>query len=107
LSRTPIWQLCIEIPIAGGPPDTVATIGHYSRVLAEWDVPKLLIYSDKGPTLKEEHAEWVRQNWRKNLTVRSLDQVPGVNVTEGTHFLQQTHPKEVAGFFREWYSSLR
>jgi haloalkane dehalogenase len=105
-SRNPIWRLAREIPIAGSPPDTTAAAARYSRIMAEWDVPKLLIYSDRGPTLKEEHAQWVRQNWHRNLTVRCLDQLPGVQVTEGTHFLQQTHPDEIAGLFRDWFGKL-
>ena len=106
-SRNPIWRLSREIPIAGSPADTVATIGHYSRVLADWDVSKLLIYSDKGPTLKEEHAQWVRENWSKNLTVHNLDDLPDAQVVEGTHFLQQTHPDLIARLFRDWYLALR
>ena len=105
-SRNPIWRLSREIPIAGSPADTVASIGHYSRVLADWGVPKLLIYSDKGPTLKEEHARWVRDNWGENLTVHNLDTLPGVEVVEGTHFLQQTHPDIIASLFRDWYLAL-
>jgi haloalkane dehalogenase len=105
-SRNPIWRLSSEIPIGGSPADVTATVDHYSRVLAEWDVPKLLIYSDKGPTLKEEHAEWVRQNWKRNLTVHNLDRMPGISVVEGTHFLQQTHPNEIAKLFREWFLKL-
>jgi haloalkane dehalogenase len=105
-SRLPIWRFSRQIPIAGEPADMTATVGQYSRVLAEWDVPKLLIYSDKGPTLKEEHAQWVRENWQNNLTVRCLDEVGGTVVTEGTHFLQQTHPKQVAAFFTEWFREL-
>lgn len=105
-SRNSIWRLSREIPIAGAPADTVATIGHYSRVLADWDVPKLLIYSDKGPTLKEEHARWVRENWGENLTVHNLDTIPGVEVVEGTHFLQQTHPDLIGQLFRDWYLAL-
>jgi haloalkane dehalogenase len=105
-SRNPIWRLVREIPIAGVPPDTTASIGYYSRVLARWDVPKLLIYSDKGPTLKQEHAQWVRENWNRNLTVCELEKT-GAHVTEGTHFLQQTHPKEISQLFRQWFAKLR
>jgi hypothetical protein len=73
----------------------------------KWDVDKLLILSNRGPTLKEEHAQWVRQNWGTNLTVRSLDAEPGANVVEGTHFLQQTHPGSVAKFFEDWFAKIR
>jgi haloalkane dehalogenase len=107
-SRYPIWRLPKEIPIRGeAPSDLIDTIDHYSHVLMKWDVPKLLIYSDHGPTLKEEHAQWVRQNWGgPKLTVRNLDAEPGANVVEGTHFLQQTHPGSVAKFFEEWYATI-
>lgn len=104
-SRYPIWGLSKEIPIADSPPDMAATVGHYSQVLTKWDVPKLLIYSDKGPTLKEEHAQWVRQNWTKNLTVENLDQ-SGIDVVEGTHFIQAVHADEVTSCFRNWFAHL-
>lgn len=95
--RVPIWRLPKDDPIAGDPPDMVATVEKYSNAMKRSNLPKLLIWSATGATLIEEHVEWLRQNFR-NLTV--------VKLSSGVHFFQESNSDEFLQAFTNWFRTI-
>jgi haloalkane dehalogenase len=96
--RVPMWRLPKDIPIENSPPDVTVTVQRYTDALKASDVPKLLIYSRSGITLRQDAVDWSRANLR-NLTVREL--------SGGHHFFQESHPAEFAQTIRDWYLGTR
>ena len=92
--RVPMWRLPKDIPIENSPPDVAVTVRRYSEAVRASDIPKLLIYSRTGITLRQDAVDWSRENLR-NLTVHQL--------SGGNHFFQESHPKEFADVIRNWY----
>lgn len=81
-----------QLPIAGEPADTVATVNSYAKYLkASHNVPKLFINADPGAFLVGYARDFVR-TWPnlKEVTVK------------GTHFIQEDSPDEIAKALSEW-----
>ena len=91
--RWPILQWTREIPVAGDPADVVAVVGSNQRVLATAQVPVLLLHATPGAVVTETEVEWCR---------RTCPGVEIVHVGEGTHFLPEDRPAEIASSLVAW-----
>jgi haloalkane dehalogenase len=95
-SRRPTWRFPNELPIAGHPPDVVATVEKAHADLAASTYPKLLFAADPGALVSPEMAEAFAQK---------LHDCRLVKLGAGMHFLQEDHPdtigRSVAEFIGE------
>jgi haloalkane dehalogenase len=80
-----------QIPIAGEPPDVVATIESYSKWMAENDVPKLFINADPGAILIGQPREFCRE-WKNQTEV----------TVSGRHFIQEDSAAEIGQAIADW-----
>jgi haloalkane dehalogenase len=94
-SRVPIWRFANETPIGGEPRDVWDAAGAYAEYLQRSGVPKLMLYATPGALLTAENVAWCQQRIR-NLT--------SVNIGQGSHFLQESHPHEIGREIAAWLS---
>ena len=91
--RRPVLQWAREIPVAGEPADVVALVESNQRVLATARVPVLLMHATPGAVVTATEVEWCR---------RTCPGVEIVHVGEGTHFLPEDRPAEIAASLVAW-----
>ena len=96
-SRKAIRQWPRELALDGKPADNFAVIEAYREWLTQTDVPKLLFYGNAGVAIKEAEVVWCRENL-SNLDV--------VDLGDGIHFLQETHPKTIGHELSRWYTTI-
>ncbi len=95
-SRTPLLAWPRSIPIAGKPAMVHTAVQSYRQWLTETEIPKLLIYTDKGVGILPEDVEWVKANMKNVNTVR---------LERGTHFIQEDDPHGIGEAVAQWYST--
>lgn len=93
-SRKAILQWPRELALDGKPADNFAVVEAYRQWLTETDVPKLLFHGNDGVAIKEPEVAWCRENL-SNLDV--------VDLGDGIHFLQETHPHTIGTELSKWY----
>jgi haloalkane dehalogenase len=93
-SRKAIRQWPREIPLDGKPADNVAVVQAYRQWLTQTEVPKLLFHGNAGVGIKEPDVAWCRENL-SNLDI--------VDLGDGIHFLQETHPETIGTQLSKWY----
>jgi haloalkane dehalogenase len=82
-------NLCI-----GGEPAAINDMQQsYMEKLQASDLPKLLCYAEPGILIPREMVEWCEAN---------LPNLKTVNVGEGTHYIQEDHPKEIGQAISQW-----
>jgi haloalkane dehalogenase len=86
-SRTPIWRLPNELPIAGEPADVWTRIETAHRVLGTSEYPKVLFVGNPGALVSPEFAERFAAH---------LHRCRVVHLGPGAHFLQEDHPEAIA-----------
>jgi haloalkane dehalogenase len=96
-SRKPILQWPRELPVDGKPADNSAVVEAYRQWLTETELPKLLFHGDDGVAIKQAEVAWCRENL-SNLDI--------VDLGEGSHFLQETHPHTIGTELSRWYDGL-
>ena len=96
-SRKAVRQWPAEVPLDGSPADNVAVVEAYREWLTRTEVPKLLFYGNAGVAIKDAEVAWCRENL-SNLEV--------VDLGEGIHFLQETHPEKIGRALSKWYAGL-
>ncbi|MFT5515923.1 MAG: haloalkane dehalogenase, partial [Rhodothermales bacterium] len=96
-SRKAIRQWPCEVPLDGSPADNVATVEAYRKWLTGTAVPRLLFHSHSGVAIKPAEVAWCRDNL-SNLDV--------VDLGEGIHFVQETHPETIGNELSKWYEGL-
>lgn len=96
-SRKAIRQWPREIPLDGRPADNSAVVEAYRRWLTQTDIPKLLFYGDEGVAIKDPEVAWCREN---------LANLDTVDLGNGKHFLQETHPHTIGAELSAWYDRL-
>jgi haloalkane dehalogenase len=96
-SRKPIWRFPQEIPIEGEPAAVAEAVASSSAQLQKSILPKLLFYATPGAILTAEHVQWCREN----LTNSTL-----VDLGEGSHFLQESHPHLMGTELAKWYRKI-
>lgn len=83
-----------ELALDGKPADNFAVVEAYRQWLTETEVPKLLFHGNGGVAIKEPEVAWCREN---------LDIV---DLGDGIHFLQETHPHTIGSELSTWYAGL-
>ncbi len=96
-SRKAIRQWPSEVPLDGSPADNVAVVEAYRKWLTRTEVPKLLFHGNAGVAIKGPEVAWCRGNL-SNLDV--------VDLGEGIHFMQETHPERIGSELSKWYAAL-
>ncbi len=96
-SRKAIRQWPREVPLDGNPADNAAVVEAYREWLTRTQVPKLLFFGNAGVAIKEPEVAWCRENL-SNLDV--------VDLGEGIHFVQETHPETIGTELSRWHASL-
>ncbi len=96
-SRKAIRQWPCEVPLDGKPADNAAVVEAYRQWLTRTQVPKLLFVGNAGVAIKEPEVAWCRENL-SNLRV--------VNLGDGIHFVQETHPETIGTELSRWHASL-
>jgi haloalkane dehalogenase len=96
-SRKAILQWPRELALDGKPADNFAVVEAYRQWLTETEVPKLLFHGNDGVAIKEPEVAWCRENL-SNLDI--------VDLGEGIHFLQETHPHTIGSELSTWYAGL-
>jgi len=66
-------------------------------VAGRTELPKLLLYGNAGIAIKEAEVGWCRENLA-NLQV--------VDLGDGIHFLQETHPDLIGKELSKWFVAL-
>jgi haloalkane dehalogenase len=95
-SRKPVLAWPREIPIAGEPPDVVATVERYRDAMMRSTLPKLLITCEPGAIMRAPVVAWCKA-FLPELTI--------VDVGPGVHFLQEDHPHEIGRALAQWISA--
>ena len=96
-SRKAILQWPRELPLDGKPADNAAVVDAYRQWLTETDVPKLLLYGNDGVAIKEPEVAWCREQ---------LSNLDTVDLGDGIHFLQETHPETIGTELSKWYAAI-
>jgi haloalkane dehalogenase len=96
-SRKAILQWPRELALDGKPADNFAVVEAYRQWLTETEVPKLLFHGKDGVAIKEPEVAWCRENL-SNLDI--------VDLGDGIHFLQETHPHTIGSELSTWYAGL-
>jgi haloalkane dehalogenase len=94
-SRKPLLQLPRELPLDGKPAGNFASVQAYQQWLTETDVPKLLLHGNDGVAIKQPDIAWCEEHLA-NLDI--------VDLGEGRHFLQETHPARIGSELSKWYA---
>ncbi len=96
-SRIPTWRFPNELPIAGEPVDVYQSIESDHRALAESTYPKLLFAGNPGAFVQPAFAE----SFAKGLRNCEL-----VQLSSGTHYLQEDHPDVIGARVKDWLDRL-
>lgn len=92
-ARLPVWRWPQEIPIEGVPADVAAIVAANQMVLADPDLPKLLLHATPGAVIGPAEVAWCREHGQA-LTI--------VDLGPGTHFLPEDRPGEIAAALSDW-----
>jgi haloalkane dehalogenase len=96
-SRKAVLQWPREVSLEGKPADNTETIEAYRQWLTRTEVPKLLFYGNDGVAIKEAEVAWCREH---------LSNPDVIDLGEGIHFLQETHPHTIGTELSKWYAGL-
>ncbi len=96
-SRKAVRQWPAEVPLDGSPADNATVVEAYHEWLTRTEVPKLLFHGNAGVAIKDAEVAWCRENL-SNLEV--------VDLGDGIHFLQETHPEKIGRALSQWYAGL-
>ncbi len=94
-SRRPTLTWPRQIPIEGHPADVVARVQNYADWVSQSELPKLFINADPGSILTGKMRALCR-TWPNQTEV----------TVNGTHFIQEDSPDEIASAIREFLSEL-
>ena len=93
--RRPTLTWPRQIPIDGDPEDVHRVVEDYARWLETSDVPKLFINAEPGAILTGRQREFCR-------TFPNQTEV----TVEGSHFIQEDSPDEIAAALSAWYREI-
>ena len=96
-NRKPVWRWPNEIPIGGKPADVATLVEHYSRLLQQSELPKLLFHAHPGGIIGANMVTWCTQNL-KNLST--------IDAGRGIHYLQEDNPHLIGSKLARWYKAL-
>jgi haloalkane dehalogenase len=96
-SRKAILQWPRELALDGKPADNFNVVEAYRQWLTETEIPKLLFHGNDGVAIREPEVAWCRENL-SNLDV--------IDLGDGIHFLQETHPHTIGTELSKWYAGL-
>jgi haloalkane dehalogenase len=96
-SRKAVLQWPREVPLDGKPADNVAVVEAYRQWLTQTEIPKLLFHGNDGVAIKEAEVAWCQEHL-SNLDI--------VDLGDGIHFLQETHPQTIGTELSTWYARL-
>lgn len=86
-SRTPIWRLPNELPIAGDPPEVWSILETAHAALRQSAYPKVLFAGTPGALVSPRFAEDF---------AGGLHNCRVVHLGPGAHYLQEDHPEAIA-----------
>ncbi|WP_352259767.1 haloalkane dehalogenase [Psychrobacter sp. TB55-MNA-CIBAN-0194] len=96
-SRKPLLMWPGQISFDGVPKFTTDIVNSYNEYHKNSDVLKLLFYAEPGLIINRELGEHIAETW-KNITA--------VDLGEGKHFLQESHPHEIGEGIIDWYKNI-
>lgn len=94
-SRRPLLAWARQIPVAGEPEQTVATMAEGVRHACASNVPKLLVQARPGAIVTAETVTWCRANLPA-LEVAEIEAPAG-------HFVPEDQPRAVSEAVWEWH----
>lgn len=96
-SRKPtlIWPL--QIPIAGKPVETTATMNKIESFMLHTEIPVLLFYASPGAIVSSKTVNWY-ENKIKNLET--------VYIGQGFHYLPEDQPEAIGRALHDWLRRL-
>ncbi len=92
-TRLPMLAWPREIPIAGEPASTRATLERINALMERTDVPMLLLYAEPGVVVPPSAVPWYTQRIR-HLETRY--------VGRGFHFIQEDQPDAIGRSLADW-----
>lgn len=96
-SRQPMLSFPRDLPIAGQPPDVVATAQAYMEWLQTSPVPKLLFWGTPGILVTPQDARRYEQ---------TLPNLESVDIGPGLHFVQEDAPDLIGERIAEWHGRI-
>ena len=96
-SSKPIWQYFQDLPMGEKRTPVVDLIANYSEKLQQSDIPKLMIYAMPGFNTSINSVDWAKKHF-SNLEIVEID--------DALHYVQESHPEEVAKALVVWYQNL-
>ncbi|MFF1819067.1 haloalkane dehalogenase [Kribbella sp. NPDC058245] len=96
-ARLPVWRWPQEIPIEGVPADVAAIVTANQSVIADPDLPKLLLHATPGAVIGPAEVAWCREHGQA-LTI--------VDLGPGSHFLPEDRPTEIVAALTDWLGRL-
>lgn len=96
-SRKAVAQWPKEVPFDGAPAGNFAVFTAFNAWLAQSAVPKLMFFVDDGVAIQERELAWARE------TLSNLDVI---DLGEGRHFIQETHPVRIGTELSRWYARI-
>lgn len=91
--REPLLAWPREIPIAGDPPEVVATMARIERFMSETDKPALLLYADPGVLVPPAAVPWYTGH---------MQNLEATYVGQGLHFIQEDQPAAIGHVLSDW-----
>lgn len=95
--RKPLLAWPNQISFDGIPKFTTDIVNSYNEYHKTSDIPKLMFYTNSGLIIVPELAQNIRDTW-KNMT--------SVDLGEGKHYLQESHPHEIGEGIVDWYKDV-
>jgi haloalkane dehalogenase len=92
-AREPVYRWPNQIPIKGEPEDVQGIVQKYHDWLLDTELPKIMFWATPGVFVPQEKAE---------RYLDRLKNVTGVFVGQGSHWLQEDHPRLIGMEIARW-----
>lgn len=93
-SRKPLFMWPNQISFDGVPKFTTDIVNAYNEYHKNSDVPKLMLYATSGLIITPKLAQNILDTWKN---------IKGIDLGEGKHYLQESHPHEIGEGIVDWY----
>jgi haloalkane dehalogenase len=96
-SREKLVTIPLGIPMGGQPAENFTLVANYARYLTTSQVPKLILYADRGLIFPPPAA---------NALAGALPNARAESIGDGLHFIQEDHPVEIAAAISRFYADV-
>ncbi len=91
--RAPVLAWPRQVPIAGDPADTEATLETIGAFMGQTAMPVLLLYAEPGVLVPPQAVGWY---------VERIPRLETAFVGQGLHFIQEDQPDAIGRALRDW-----